>query len=133
MSRALDKEWVGKTDDTAIPARVKDRIVKRFGGVCQECRIPFSEIVKPQFDHIISLINNGANAEDNLQPLCRPCHGAKTKIDVAEKSAVYRSRAKSLGYFAPKQSIKSAGFPNARPQHSARRKLTKFVGMFSDG
>lgn len=132
MSRSVEQKWQGKTDDTAIPARVKDRIVKQFGGACQECRTPFSERVKPEFDHIVSLINGGANAEDNLQPLCRPCHGAKTKVDVATKSTDYQKRAKSLGYFAPKQAIKSHGFQQARPQNSARRPK-KFVGMFSDG
>ena len=124
MSRSVEL-WQGKTDDSAIPPRVKDRIVKRCGGQCQDCRAPFSERVKPQFDHIVSLINGGANAEDNLQALCGPCHGAKTKVDVAEKSAVYRSRAKSLGYFAPKQKIRSAGFRPARPQKSASRPLER--------
>ena len=131
MSRPVE-QWQGKTDSSAIPPRVKDRIVIRSGGACQECGTPFSERMKPEFDHIVSLINGGTNTEGNLQPLCRPCHGAKTKVDVAEKSAVYQKRAKSLGYFAPKQSIQSHGFKPARPQNSAR-KPTKFVGMFSDG
>lgn len=112
--------WVGKSDDSQIPPRIKDRVVIRCGGVCQECRAPFSERVKPEFDHIVSLINGGAHAEGNLQPLCRPCHAAKTKVDVAEKSAVYQKRAKSLGYFAPKQKIQSAGFRPRRPQNSTR-------------
>ncbi|MDB5552805.1 MAG: hypothetical protein JWL86_2789 [Rhizobium sp.] len=124
MSRPVEL-WQGKTDSSAIPPRVKDRIVIRCGGACQECRTPFSERVKPEFDHIFSLINGGANAEDNLQPLCRPCHGAKTKVDVAEKSAVYQKRAKSLGYFAPKQKIQSRGFARARPQNSASRPIER--------
>lgn len=119
MSRPVE-HWQGKTDSAAIPPRVKDRVVTRCGGACQECRVPFSERVKPEFDHIVSLINGGAHAERNLQPLCRPCHAAKTKVDVAEKSAVYQKRAKSLGYFAPKQKIQSPGFRPRRPQNGAR-------------
>jgi 5-methylcytosine-specific restriction endonuclease McrA len=119
------EQWIGKTDDSAIPPRVKDRVVTRCGGTCQECRTPFSERVKPEFDHIVSLINGGAHAEVNLQPLCKPCHAAKTKVDVAEKSAVYRSRAKSLGYFAPKQKIQSPGFRPRPPQRSASRPINR--------
>jgi 5-methylcytosine-specific restriction protein A len=131
VSRSVE-QWQGKTDDSAIPPRVKDRIVVRCGGACQECRMPFSERMKPEFDHIVSLINCGAHAEGNLQPLCRPCHAAKTKIDVAEKSAVYRARAKSMGYFAPKQKIQSAGFPARRPQNSTRPPVKRFGYARSD-
>lgn len=35
MTRALP-EWIGKTPDTAIPARVRVRVFERFGGICQE-------------------------------------------------------------------------------------------------
>lgn len=33
MARELD-EWIGKSDDTAIPLRVQLRIFERCGGVC---------------------------------------------------------------------------------------------------
>lgn len=124
MSRAT-AEWVGKTDDTAIPPRVKDRIVKRCGGRCQECRREFDGREKPQFDHIVALINGGANAEFNLQPLCRPCHGMKTKADVAEKSHVYTRRATHMGFHAPKRKWGSKGFSKSKPQNSASRSIAR--------
>jgi len=34
--------------------------------------------VATQVDHIIELAIGGTNTLDNLQPLCRPCHTAKT-------------------------------------------------------
>ena len=35
----------------------------------------------------------------------RPCHGIKTRADVAEKSTVARKRAKHLGLHRPRQKI----------------------------
>jgi hypothetical protein len=34
--------------------------------------------VATQVDHIIELAIGGTNTLDNLQPLCKPCHTAKT-------------------------------------------------------
>ena len=100
MSRATP-EWIGSTPDTAIPPRVRLRIFQKFDGNCAEC----TRALFPGHwacDHIIPLIAGGRHAESNLQPLCNsPCHAAKTKADVAEKSAVARVRAKHLGIRKP--------------------------------
>lgn len=124
MSRA-NKEWIGKTDDTPIPAHVKSRISKRYDDKCAECRRPFGGREKPQFDHIIALINDGSNAERNLQPLCKLCHGEKTKMDVAEKSVVYNRRATHMGFHAPKRKWGGGTFLPAKPQQSASRPIEK--------
>lgn len=109
MTRSLP-EWRGPTPDAAIPPRVKARIFERDGGRCRQCtrqvgagREPFA------FDHVVALANGGEHAEGNLQLLCQTCHAVKTRADVAEKSAVYRKRAKHL-------SIKKA----ARPMPGSR-------------
>jgi 5-methylcytosine-specific restriction protein A len=94
MSRELP-EWIGKTDDTPIPARVRVRIFKK--GRCNNCGLLIHGSLLPAYDHIISLINGGENRESNLQLLCVPCHKAKTNLDVKEKSIVYRKKAKHLG------------------------------------
>lgn len=95
-ARSLD-EWVGRTSDTAIPPRVKARIIETQGGCCANCGNAFSARLRPEFDHIVALINGGANAESNVQALCDLCHGAKTGRDVELKSTVARKRAKNLG------------------------------------
>lgn len=124
MSRAV-KEWIGKTDDSAIPAHVKDRIYHRCGKRCQECGCPLDAVIKPQFDHIVALINGGPHAEFNLQTLCRPCHGVKTAADVSEKSRVYQARANHLGFKAPKHKWQSRGFPKPEPQLTASKPLKR--------
>lgn len=119
MSRAT-AEWVGKNDDTAIPPHVKSRISKRFHDQCAECHRKFDGREKPQFDHIKALVNGGANAELNLQPLCKLCHGAKTKVDVAEKSLVAGRRGTFLG-FRKKSKWGGGSFKKAPPQNSSRK------------
>jgi 5-methylcytosine-specific restriction endonuclease McrA len=94
MTRAVP-EWIGKTDDTAIPNRIRLRIYGN--GICAKC----GRKLRPghwDCDHVIALKNGGENRETNLQPLCNsPCHSNKTKQDVAEKSRTYRKRSRHAG------------------------------------
>ncbi len=97
--------WVGKTDDTPVPPRVRLRIWEREGG---RCWITGRKIMPGEpwdLDHKIALCNGGANSEDNLAPALRDKHREKTKDDVAEKSKVVRIRQKHLGIYP-----KSRGF-----------------------
>lgn len=100
MSRSVE-EWIGKTDDAAIPPRVRVRVFDRNGGVCHLSgrRIRAGEAW--DCDHIVALANGGLHRESNLAPALKAPHREKTKADVAEKSRVYRVRAKHLG-LAPK-------------------------------
>lgn len=124
MSRTV-AEWIGATDDQAIPARVKVRIFDRCNGRCNECGVAIVGAIRPQFDHVISIINGGANAERNLQLLCQPCHAAKTKCDVAEKAVSYRKRVKFLGLKSPRQKIQSGAFRRSAPQRTASRPIVR--------
>lgn len=97
--------WVGKTDETAAPARVKVRIVLRQNGICacgcgQKLGAAGERI---EFDHTTALVLGGSNDENNLRALRRPCHRLKTNADVAQKSTEARKRAKHLGIKTPKR------------------------------
>ena len=96
MSRKVE-EWIGKTDDTPLPPRVRVRLFDAAGGRCAHCGISIRPGNGPQYDHIVALINGGENRESNFQVLCIPCHSAKTAVDVAEKSRIYEKKAKHLG------------------------------------
>lgn len=89
MTRAVP-EWIGKTDDTPPPARVKRRILERHGWLCYLTKIDLRAVKASdiQFDHIKAIINGGENRESNLAPAWKPAHAAKTRKDVAEKSRI---------------------------------------------
>lgn len=100
MTREV-KEWIGKTDDTPAPPRVKLRVFLRFGGTCQQC---FTKIVSgPEFDHRVALINGGSNSEGNLVPLHPRCHALKTRDDVALKSADRKTQLHHYGIKKPRR------------------------------
>lgn len=125
MSRAV-AEWIGKTDDSAIPPNVRDRVYTSGGEACAICTRPISEKLRPAIDHKIAIVNGGPNRESNLQLLCVPCHAVKTKADVGEKSTVYRKRMKDRGLISPpRQKIQSRGFAKAAPQRTASRPIER--------
>lgn len=117
MSRSVT-EWIGKTDDSALPASLKERLLRAACDNCKHCGRPFSAKLKPEFDHITPLILGGQNRESNLQVLCNECHGAKTKLDVKLKARVARVHLKSFG-IAPK---KGRPMPGSR-QSKFKRKM----------
>jgi 5-methylcytosine-specific restriction enzyme A len=96
MPRKVD-EWVGKTPDTKIPPRVKERVFKAHGG---RCYLTGREI-RPgdlwDIDHIVALVNEGKNVESNLAPVLRDAHRKKTAEDVAMKSKDRRVHQKFIG------------------------------------
>lgn len=97
MSRSLP-EWIGATDDSQIPLRVRLRVFERFNGICQcGCGIKIQVGDRWEADHRVALINGGTNSETNLVPLLAKHHKTKTAADVAEKSRVTRIRMKHLG------------------------------------
>lgn len=113
MSRSTE-EWVGRSDDSQIPPRVALRVFERGGKRCQGCTRPLADSDKKQCDHIIAIINGGSNRESNLQTLCDWCHKAKTRVDVALKSKVYRTKAKSQGFRGRRRTIPGKRF-NGEP------------------
>ena len=100
MARST-KEWIGATDDTPIPPRVKLRIKSRANDCCQNCGIRVG--YGGEVDHAIALILGGHNAEHNLRFLCRNCHAAKTKSDLAAKSCAAKTQIRMAGFKEPSE------------------------------
>lgn len=96
------KEWQGKTDDSAIPPRVRLRVFEAHGGVCHLSGRRILAGEPWDCDHVVALVNGGEHRETNLAPALRDKHRKKTALDVREKSIVRRKQMKSLG-IAPKK------------------------------
>lgn len=90
-------EWIGKDDNEPVPPRVRVRQFERDGGKCRSCGVTIRAGMAWQCDHVTAIANGGENRERNLQTLCGPCHGLKTRSDVAAKAETYRKRSKHLG------------------------------------
>ena len=92
-------EWIGKTDDTPVPPRVRLRVLDRDGWRCQgeDCGRNIRIGTPFQTDHIIALVNGGKNRESNLQSLCDDCHAIKTRADVKAKAKTARIKKRSYG------------------------------------
>lgn len=111
-------EWIAKTDDAAIPARVKLRVYHKAKGQCAICTIVS---LSGQYDHIIPLILGGGHRETNLQWLCVPCHKGKTKLDVKLKAKVARVRSKHIGIKKPRTMTRWRKF-NGEIVHAGRER-----------
>lgn len=128
MSRAV-AEWIGKTDDTPVPPRVRKRVFDAKGGQCHRCTRLIDAAGGETWtcEHMVALINRGQNRESNLDVTCSWCLPIKNAEDVAEKSRVYRKTAKNIGIdLNPRRKqIQSAGFRRPPPQQSASRPIVK--------
>ena len=82
--------WEGKTSDTPVPPRVKQRVLIKYNN---RCYLSDTEI-KPgdewDVDHITPLALGGLNREDNLAPALKQPHKEKTKSDVNKKKKAAR-------------------------------------------
>lgn len=102
MTRTVD-EWIGKSDSTPVPTRVRIRQYIRDNGICQcGCTTKIQVGDKWETDHTTAIANGGVNRENNLRTLLSAHHKLKTKADVAEKSVTARIRAKHLGLKKPR-------------------------------
>jgi 5-methylcytosine-specific restriction endonuclease McrA len=118
-------EWVAKTDDAAIPPRVKLRIFERAKGRCHISGRLIRAGEAWDVDHIIALCKGGEHRESNLAPALVGPHRLKTAEDITEKATVYRKRSKHLGLRPSRQKIQSAGFRRAEPQRTASRPIQR--------
>lgn len=119
-------EWIGASDDSSIPPRVRIRVFDRYDDRCQcGCNRKIMAGERWDCEDTIALINGGERRESNLKPWLSEHHKGKTAADVAEKSRVYRKRAKHLGVATKRQQIKSRGFRKAAPQRTASRPLQR--------
>lgn len=90
-------EWIGKTDNTPPPPRVRQRIFDRYNGRCYLSGRQIRPGDKWECEHILALCNGGENRESNLAPALVAPHKTKTKRDRKTKSKNDRVRKRHLG------------------------------------
>ena len=123
MSRSVP-EWIGRTDDTPVPPRVRVRVFERCAGKCGQCGRKIRPGEGWTLEHLIALINGGRNAESNLGATCDWCLPAKNAADVAEKAKTYAVRSKHILPRGPSR-WQSRGFPKAPPQRTATTPISR--------
>jgi 5-methylcytosine-specific restriction protein A len=96
------KNWVGKTDDSKIPDRVRIRVFEKYKGSCYRSGIKIRSGDQWDIDHIIALVNGGSHSEDNLAPILIGPHKEKTKADRKIQSRIYKIKKRHLGLKKPK-------------------------------
>lgn len=65
--------------------RVRERIIRRDYGLCQECRRKGMTTAGKEVDHIVPDFKGGSDMDDNLELLCKKCHAEKTKRDLGQR------------------------------------------------
>lgn len=130
MTRSVP-EWIGRTDDTAAPPRVRARVFERCNGRCHRCGRKINAGEKWTLEHLIAIINGGRNAESNLSVTCDWCLPVKNAEDVAIKAKSAKVRQAHIG-IRPAPKMRGQGFRKAPPQRSASRPLSKRVGQFGE-
>lgn len=98
--RTVD-EWIGKTDDTPIPARVRLRVFNSNGGVCYLSGRKIRPGEKWEMEHKLALSLGGQHRESNLAPALVAPHKIKTAKDRATKAKDDRVRKRHLGLRKP--------------------------------
>jgi len=96
------EEWIGATDDTPAPPRVRARVFIRDGGVCHLSGRKIRPGEKWELEHIIALCNGGENRETNLAPALVLPHREKTKQDRRVKAKDDHVRKRHLGIKKPR-------------------------------
>ena len=67
---------------TNAQQRMRRRVQANTTGICAACSQRFpAELI--QIDHIRPLHRHGTDTDDNVQPLCKPCHTDKSNDERA--------------------------------------------------
>lgn len=99
--RAVE-EWIGKTDDSKAPPRVRLRIFERHAGVCHLSGRKIAPGDSWDLEHIKALSLGGENRESNLAPALKEPHKKKTAEDMKAKAKSDRVRKKHRGIKKPR-------------------------------
>jgi hypothetical protein len=61
--------------------RVRDRVMQRDLYLCQTCQRKGRVTLATEVDHILPTAHGGTDRPDNLEAICKRCHGIKTALE----------------------------------------------------
>lgn len=112
------EEWIGKTPDTKVPDRIRDRVFARAKGVCHLSGRKIAAGEKWELEHKKALAFGGEHREANLAPALVAAHREKTSQEVSDLAKADRMGRKHRGTWA--KPIGNARMPS-RPFPKSRR------------
>jgi len=86
-------------------ARALTQCLLDFNGKCAECGCKLGGPAGLEWDHVTPLELGGDDEIENLQPLCKVCHKAKTRGDVKAIRKAERMRQRNAGIKRTKRSV----------------------------
>jgi|SRR5215510_8311170 len=81
-------------------AKTKEQAYRRSGGHCECCGVQLAT-GNIAYDHRIANALTGEPSLENCQCLCRACHAAKTRLDVAHIAKAKRRERRHIGIRPP--------------------------------
>lgn len=108
-------EWIGKTPDTKLPDRIRDRVFLRHEGRCHISGRKIAVGEPWQIEHIKPLSMGGEHRERNMAPALTIPHREKTSQEATDRAKADRMGMKHRGTWAKsKTPLRSRGFIKTR-------------------
>lgn len=109
------EEWIGRTPDSKVPDKVRDRVLERAGNRChlsgREIRVGDTW----ELEHVKPLALGGEHREANMAPALTVPHREKTAQENRDRAKADRLRRKKNGTWPKsKRPLRSRGFAPSR-------------------
>lgn len=111
------KEWIGRSPDSKVPDKVRDRVLLRGNKTCYLTGLPILPGDKWQVEHKKALALGGENRESNLAPALVEPHKLKTSFEIDLKAKADRMGRKHRGTWPKAQGngkLRGRGFEKRR-------------------
>ena len=96
MARSVD-EWRGKSDDSRVPAAVRQRVFERYDRRCYLSGVEIRQGDAWELEHAVPLWLGGEHRETNLRPALVEAHKRKTAAEAKVRAKVNRIVRKGYG------------------------------------
>lgn len=121
-------EWIGRTEDTKVPPRVRQRVFDTHGGICHLTGRKIMPGEAWELEHVHALILGGQHRESNMAPALKAAHKAKTAMEMGVKAKIARVRQKHIGVAKPKSSLSHSNLKRLMDGTVVDRRTGEIVG-----